>query len=566
MRTQLLPSPPNPRSLVMRLRALCWMVLFSGVFLTGCAQHHIRSVVPTSGLAKITFQVNPVEAADSNSENPINCGQSVRLVWSAAGSLKTQIKANGQPLFDDLPPSGEKIVSPKQTTTYQLETSGPGGVVAEEQTVHVNTGVRTSLTALPAVVRYHRVGDKVIEPGTATLNWSAINADSVRIDPIGPVTGTGGQLPIAVVPVKTDFGPIEETRAYKITATNACGGLDLTTAIVQVAGSIDPEIVAETLPPRLPRSDPDEEPPSVKCTAEPTIVQAGETVHFHCDTGSPPKGWPVALTHRLDRGDILGHASDFSIDTSNWQPADYAVRTTADNGLTTTVTTHFTVSTAGPTSAGCDGLAIFFYPSPIDLSGIRSPETEFTAVVGKSLADVASAAIELGICRKSAPDCKTSVTSVLESASCTATTKTLLGNALWIWPIGVMTVRMSASIGDPAGLSRTFGSDDAQDVTGGGKWQWKGKVPDESNPTLKLQLCKFKPGGACDLQPKTITLNTTTGILMQGRIVLGWLEDLNHALGTLGAFGASALVVWGGIKRPFLRAKLSRRPRPSRKT
>src|SRR5215471_6461615 len=87
---------------------------------------------------------------------------------------------------------GEQIVNPKQTTTYYLETFGPGGVIMTPYTVKVDPSVKASLTVTPGVLRYHKIGDKVVESGSATLNWSASNADTVTVDPIGQVYGTSG--------------------------------------------------------------------------------------------------------------------------------------------------------------------------------------------------------------------------------------------------------------------------------------------------------------------------------------------------------------------------------------
>lgn len=215
--------------------------------------------------------------------NLVNCGQKARLAWTTNG-VYTMLKAvnevaaygglaqsgelavyqgaqitnlqGSKVVVSDLPGSGEVFVDPGlQGTTYVLESFGPGGVfISPPQTVRVNKDVHTTLTASPGMLRYHRVGDKVIEDPSVTLDWTADNADSVRIDPIGPVTGTSGQQLVKFIPARSDFGEINESRMYTITATNTCGGSDARTASVQVAGSIDPEIVATALPPVLPKT------------------------------------------------------------------------------------------------------------------------------------------------------------------------------------------------------------------------------------------------------------------------------------------------------------------------
>lgn len=197
----------------------------------------------------------PVVTGTFNAPKTIPCGDKARLVWNTNGAY-SMMKAYGKSIYSDASGSGELLVDPgADGTTYILESFGPGGeFISNPQTVRVNKEVHATLTASPGVMHYRRVGDKVIEDPEITLNWTAENADSVRIDPIGPVTGTSGQQVVKYTPTKTDFGPIDETRMYSISASNPCGGTYTSTASVQVAGSIDPEIVAQALPPVLPKT------------------------------------------------------------------------------------------------------------------------------------------------------------------------------------------------------------------------------------------------------------------------------------------------------------------------
>ena len=221
----------------------------SGTFYEKWAGAPGMQVMPVgkSGVAPVT--------GTFTAQNLVNCGNKAHLVWASNG-YNSMLKVNGQVAYGGLAGSGDMFVDPgAQGTTYVFESFGPGGVfISPPQTVRVNKDVHTTLTASPGMMRYHRVGDKVIEDPSVTLNWTADNADSVRLDPIGAVTGTSGQESVKFTPGKNDFGPIDETRMYKITATNTCGGTDTTTASVQVAGSIDPEIVATNLPPVLPKT------------------------------------------------------------------------------------------------------------------------------------------------------------------------------------------------------------------------------------------------------------------------------------------------------------------------
>lgn len=200
----------------------------------------------SSDATETIVTVAPVKGSLIAEPPEINCGQPARLLWTATDAVQGTVTANGAPL-GAIPLSGEQTVNPRQTTTYEFRTVGPGGVFTAKQTVRVNTTVQTSLTAFPSEIRYHRVEDKVEEQGVSTLKWSASNADSVRIEPIGPVTGTSGETSVTASPSSTNFGPIAEMNTYRITATNVCGGSDTSTASVHITGSID-HAVAEAPP------------------------------------------------------------------------------------------------------------------------------------------------------------------------------------------------------------------------------------------------------------------------------------------------------------------------------
>jgi hypothetical protein len=199
-----------------------------------------------------TIAVAPVTANMVLDKEQINCGERVRLSWTSKEAADVSISANGL-LLEKLPLTGERLLQPKNTTTYELRATGPGGIVTSTSMVDVDPVVHTSLLAMPAEVRYHKVGDNVVTQGATTLKWSADNADNVRIDPLGPVYGSQGTAPLTVLPAQTGTGLVDEVRTYTITATNACGGSDTSKAIVHLTGAVEPE-VAELKPPELPQT------------------------------------------------------------------------------------------------------------------------------------------------------------------------------------------------------------------------------------------------------------------------------------------------------------------------
>ncbi len=203
--------------------------------------------------ASATIAVAPVAGTLTLDKKQINCGQPVHLAWTSSEAADVEITANGQPM-GKLPLSGDQMLQPKQTTTYEFRAMGPGGIVTSSATVDVNKTVQTSLSASPAEVRYQKSGDKVVKEASTKLNWTAQNADSVHIDPLGPVTGIRGSKPVILLPSKAGAGPVDEMKTYTITATNVCGGSDTSTASIHLTGDIGPGQVAEAQPPKLPQT------------------------------------------------------------------------------------------------------------------------------------------------------------------------------------------------------------------------------------------------------------------------------------------------------------------------
>jgi len=203
------------------------------------------------GTASATVVVaKPVAQLSANAAQ-INCGDTSQLQWSSSDAPHVEISNVGP-----VAASGGQGVQPKQTTTYELTALGPGGKTASSATVNVNNAIQANLTLSPAEMRYQRVGDKVVEEGNTALNWSAANADTVSIDPLGSVSSSGSRT-LPVVPRKTDPGPVDETVAYTRNATNPCGGTATQTATLHIVGSIEiPDLAINSVyfPTDVPRS------------------------------------------------------------------------------------------------------------------------------------------------------------------------------------------------------------------------------------------------------------------------------------------------------------------------
>ena len=130
-------------------------------------------------------------------------------------------------------------MSPTHPTSYELTAKGPGGSVERTVTVSVNGTPTATLSLSQPQVTYHKIGDKVVEQDTATLNWSASDASQVSIQPLGNVADSGSRA-VEATPGNASTGPVNREVTYTLTATNACGGTATRTATLHVVGSIEP--------------------------------------------------------------------------------------------------------------------------------------------------------------------------------------------------------------------------------------------------------------------------------------------------------------------------------------
>jgi outer membrane protein OmpA-like peptidoglycan-associated protein len=176
----------------------------------------------------------------------INCNDKVNLAWNTTETLHTAI-TSGEENFPELPMAGRETVSPKHTTTYNFKTSGPGGIIESAEAVEVNPVVKADLSSSPEDVHYLRIGDKVITQDHATLTWNVANADNVTLEPFGQVSAAGTNT-VSPAPNDNATGAINETRSYKLEASNVCGGSDMKTVNVHLVGNVEPAIASLFFP------------------------------------------------------------------------------------------------------------------------------------------------------------------------------------------------------------------------------------------------------------------------------------------------------------------------------
>lgn len=187
-----------------------------------------------AGIASASVVVAPVTGSISATPARIDCNQPSNLKWVALETVDTDISG-----MSPVPPSGEKQVSPRQTTTYEFTASGPGGVVKTSTAVDVNPTVVAQLEVSPPEARYRRIGDKVIAQQDATLRWSVSNADKVSVEPFGSVDSTGTRT-VQLTPNQNTDGAVDQTLNYSLSATNVCGGSETKTVAIHLTGSVEP--------------------------------------------------------------------------------------------------------------------------------------------------------------------------------------------------------------------------------------------------------------------------------------------------------------------------------------
>jgi len=187
-----------------------------------------------AGLASASVVIAPVSGSISATPPRIDCNQPSELKWASLETIDSDISG-----MSPVPASGQRQVSPKKTTAYDLTASGPGGVVKASATVDVNPVVVAQLQASTSEAHYRRIGDKVLTQESGTLNWSASNVDSVSLDPLGSVDRSGTRT-VELIPSQTTDGPVDQTLSYSLKATNVCGGAETKTVAIHLTGSIEP--------------------------------------------------------------------------------------------------------------------------------------------------------------------------------------------------------------------------------------------------------------------------------------------------------------------------------------
>jgi len=167
-----------------------------------------------AGKATASVVVAPVSGTISANPAKINCGQSAELKWASVETIDSEITH-----MSPVPREGQATVSPKQTTTYDLTATGPGGVLNTSTTLELN----------PVAAQLEATQQK----DTITLTWSTSNADSITLEPLGPVEASGTRS----IPAPKEGGP----PTYTLHASNMCGASEVKRASAHLIAVAEPK-------------------------------------------------------------------------------------------------------------------------------------------------------------------------------------------------------------------------------------------------------------------------------------------------------------------------------------
>ena len=170
----------------------------------------------------------------------ITAGESATIFYATQGADTVSISGIGT-----VEPSGNRVVSPEETTTYTITASNKFNQATCNVRIQVTQG------QVPRIVRFTAAPMEVVKGQPSTLVWAVENATDVKISSIGAGVGPTGSQEIRP----------DQTTTYTLTATNKFG---------QVSATVT---VTVTVPPVPPEPEKPKNPALTACSASPAISQ-----------------------------------------------------------------------------------------------------------------------------------------------------------------------------------------------------------------------------------------------------------------------------------------------------
>jgi hypothetical protein len=278
-----------------------------------------------SATTTVVVEETPRALLNACQVSPTNImtGETATIFWSAQNVTSVNISGG----IGTVDPSGSRMVTPAETTTYTITAQGGSGTPAATCTVTVTVSEQGEA---PRIVTFTANPTSILVGDQSTLTWNVENADTITITPtVGTVTATGSR---AVTPAATT--------TYTLTATNRFGS-----STAQTTVTVNP------------RPDPQPTNPTLTaCVASPaTIITQG---------GSATISWTQTNATAVTVTNFAGSAPlNGPITVMPTQTTTYVVTATGASG-TTPATCSVTVTVDIPT--GPPPIAIIGGPSVID--------------------------------------------------------------------------------------------------------------------------------------------------------------------------------------------------------
>ena len=187
----------------------------------------------TSG---VTTVIDITPSAVSLSANPliIDQGESSKLTWSSTNATSCSASGAGSWIPANSPTSGNVLVTPPTTSSYQVSCTGPGGTTNSNiETITVRVP-KVSINAIPSRVVKDSSGN-----GATTISWDAKNVKDCTITKNG-ILAFGSPLIANASRTVASSTPdiITGQTTYVISCTNNAGaGAASDTQIVNLVSS-----------------------------------------------------------------------------------------------------------------------------------------------------------------------------------------------------------------------------------------------------------------------------------------------------------------------------------------
>jgi hypothetical protein len=250
----------------------------------------------SAGIASAQVPIAPVSGELSAQAGQVVCGQSTQLNWKSADAVETAISNIG-----NVAASGQQSVNPMHPTTYEFTAKGPGGSVDQSVTVNVDSTVNASLALSQPEIRYHKIGDKVLQQDSATLTWSASNDNGVTIQPLGNVPDSGSRT-VQAAPDRDATGSSDRTVTYTMNVQNACGGTATKTATLHISTSIEPPPAVTLASLYYPSNYPERRHPEVGLVSSQQKLLATAATTFKNNEQYDPNNKLTIVGHADTRG------------------------------------------------------------------------------------------------------------------------------------------------------------------------------------------------------------------------------------------------------------------------